>query len=203
MLKLVTPPVDEPVTLDEIKLHLRIDGTYEDAILMLYLTSVRSQAESILKRAILNQTWQYTCKLPTIQRGKISGDFEPRPKMAWTGDHASRIQLPMGRLQSVTTIERQNGDTGVWSEMDADEVVIDYSSEPGEIWPVDGWADDLETYQLRFTYVVGYGETALSVPPEIKLAILMAVAECYANRENGRFPASARSYLDALRIYSF
>lgn len=62
---LVTAPASEPVSLDEVKLHLRVDSTAEDALIAGLNTSARDYAESFTQRAIPQQTWDYKlCAFP-------------------------------------------------------------------------------------------------------------------------------------------
>lgn len=56
---LVTAPVAEPVSLDEVKLHLRVDSTAEDDLIAGLNTSARDYAESFTQRAIPRQTWDW------------------------------------------------------------------------------------------------------------------------------------------------
>jgi len=46
-LQLVTPPVDEPVTLAEAKLHLRVDFDEDDALILALISAARQAAEAI------------------------------------------------------------------------------------------------------------------------------------------------------------
>lgn len=60
MLTLITPPVEEPVTLDEAKLAARIDGDALDAVLPGLITSARRVAEQETGRGFIQQTWRKT-----------------------------------------------------------------------------------------------------------------------------------------------
>lgn len=54
----LTPPVAEPVTLDEAKAHLRLDGTAEDSYVESLISAARSHVEAACSRAIMPQTWR-------------------------------------------------------------------------------------------------------------------------------------------------
>ena len=58
MLRLITPPAAEPLTLTEVKAHLGITGNDQDAALALYLTAVRETTEKVLSRAFMPQVWE-------------------------------------------------------------------------------------------------------------------------------------------------
>jgi len=56
-LKLITPPA-ESITLDEAKLHLKVEHAADDALISALITSAREQAEHEIGRGIGSQTWQ-------------------------------------------------------------------------------------------------------------------------------------------------
>lgn len=72
-LRLVTPPTIEPVTLEEVKLHLRVDGTEEDSLISALITAARQKAEEYTKRAFITQSWELA--LDSVS-GKV---YLPRP----------------------------------------------------------------------------------------------------------------------------
>lgn len=52
--------VDEPVSLDDAKLHLRVDGTADDDLISSMITSARTSCERRMQRSILPQSWVLT-----------------------------------------------------------------------------------------------------------------------------------------------
>jgi len=56
-LTLVTAPTAEPVSLADVKLHLRVDTTAEDDLIDGLVVSARDYAESFTRRAFPQQTW--------------------------------------------------------------------------------------------------------------------------------------------------
>ena len=202
MLKVVTAPTVEPLTLEEVRLFLRIDTTDEDQLLSLLISDARQQVENITKRALISTTYLYSRPLPRVQRGVLSGPFRKladQDEFPFASVH--KIELPMGRLQSVTSVERRDGDAGTWATMAADTYRTDTTVEPGVIWPVDGWSDDLNVDHLRITYVVGYGDED-DVPAPLKRAMLMAIGEAYRERELGGFPEAALRACQPYILYS-
>jgi len=77
---LVTPPVYYPLVLDQVKAHLNIDYTNDDAYLQTLIAVATAKAEQITRRRLITQTW------------KLFLDQWP------SGD----IVLPFGKLSSVT-----------------------------------------------------------------------------------------------------
>jgi len=57
-LRLVTPPAVEPVTLEEAKQHLKIDGNEDDSLITALITAARQRAEEYTRRAFITQTWE-------------------------------------------------------------------------------------------------------------------------------------------------
>lgn len=58
--ELVTGPAAEPVTLDEAKAHLRVDGDDEDDYITSLIVAARQAAEAYTRRALITQTWRHT-----------------------------------------------------------------------------------------------------------------------------------------------
>lgn len=56
-LHLKTAPAVEPVTLDEAKLHLKIDSAEDNALITALIITARDLAEKETKRAFISQTW--------------------------------------------------------------------------------------------------------------------------------------------------
>jgi uncharacterized phiE125 gp8 family phage protein len=161
---LVTPPTDEPVTLTEIRDHLRISGTAEDSLLMLYAQMAREAVEAETWRALMPQTWDLLLQ-------------------GWPSNGV--IELPRPPLQSVTSIKYTDED-GVVKTLAPSNYAVDIAKEPGRVvlatngeWPSDALYS-VNAVAVRF--VAGYAD-ASAVPTMAKAAILLQTAEIYANRE--------------------
>ena len=87
---LITAPTIEPVSLEELRIHLRLDyDIEEDESLDALVESCRGYVEDFTRRALLTQTWDYYLdEFP-------SGNY---------------IKLPFGNLQSVTRITYKESD---------------------------------------------------------------------------------------------
>ena len=164
---LTTPPTVEPVTLNEVKSHLRLessDSIYsaETDLLTALIKIAREQAEHHTRRAFLTQTW-------TVH---LDG---------WPVK--DEIYLPFPPLISVTHVKHTDND-GVQSTF------TDYSIDtgtPGRIVLDDGETWPTATLRPRspieIQFVAGYGATAAFVPLSIKQAILLMIGHLYENRE--------------------
>lgn len=90
-LTLVTAPSTEPVTVDEVKEHLRLDGDDDDAYLLTCIKAARQWFEGQTKRGVITQIWDYS----------IDWDWPLK-----NGQH--RIDLPLNPVASITSITYVN-----------------------------------------------------------------------------------------------
>jgi uncharacterized phiE125 gp8 family phage protein len=165
-LKIITPPAVEPVTMAEVKLHLRVDGNDEDPLLTGLIQAAREHVEIVLlHRALVTQTLEYVISSWPCLRG---------------------IQLPRPPLASVTTIKYKDATGLVETTWSATQYVVNTDVSPGEIVPAYGCSWPSATLYpsggIRVRYVAGYG-LAAAVPQAIKAAILLLVGHLYENRQ--------------------
>jgi uncharacterized phiE125 gp8 family phage protein len=134
-----TLPYAEPVSLDEMKLHLRVDGTDEDALIRGLIQAAREYCENFQNRAYVTQT--ITLKLDCFPSTTSSIQL-PRP--------------PLCKVDSVTYIDLN----GVTQTFDSSKYVVNDISEPGEIYLGynQQWPSDVRTVPNAVTvsYKAGY-----------------------------------------------
>ena len=73
-LVLVTPPAEEPISLDEAKSDMRVDAdfTEHDALIEGYIAAGRQHAETICRRAFVTQSWRITAdRFPSPMSGPL------------------------------------------------------------------------------------------------------------------------------------
>lgn len=161
--QIVTAPTEEPITLDEAKDHLRVDGTDEDALIMGLIKAARVQCELHSRRRFVTQTWELGLE-------------------CWPAD---AIVLPGPPLQGVTWLKYTDS-AGVQATMSSGDYVVDTLSEPGRLLLGYGKCWPMVTLQagpaIRVRYVAGYG-TPYVVPETYKQAIKLLVGHYYENRE--------------------
>jgi len=164
-LTLVTAPTVEPVTVADIKSHLRIDTTDEDTLIEDYITAAREYCERYQNRAYITQTWNLTLN-----------DFPD-------GDE---IEIPLPPLQSITSIKYYGTDDTEYT-LSTDDYMVDTDSEVGRV--VLKYAKTWPSITLRpanavvIQFVAGYGDADTDVPERIKQAIKLLVGHLYENRE--------------------
>ncbi|NSW92315.1 MAG: phage head-tail connector protein [Firmicutes bacterium] len=162
-LKLITPPSIEPITLEEAKAHIRVDGADEDILITSLITTAREYCESFQNRAYITQVWELIL------------DAFP----------ASPFNIPRPPLQSVDSIKYTDSD-GLETTFDSTNYIVDTDSEPGRVALATGivWPSmtlkSIGGVKIRFT--AGYGDAA-AVPMMIKQAMLLLIGHWYENRE--------------------
>ncbi len=182
-----TAPTVEPVTLTEVKKHLRLATTTaeaaaytsEDDLLNRLITVARTQAEQETGRAFITQTKTYYLD-------------------AWPDE--TFIRLPYPTLQSATVTYRLEDDTDYDESLST--VDTDIVSEPGrvvlqpnETWPSDALYTDRP---IKIVFVCGYGDDADDVPENIKSAILLKISDLYENRGEVVMGVSVSKIADAV-----
>ena len=181
--KVTTEPAIEPITVDELKLFARIDGSDEDTLLESFITSARLHIENYLNRSLIEQT--ITMKM----------DY-------WSGE---TIEIPRPPLISITAVETlDESDTAtVYSSSN---YFLNTQSEPGLLILKNGVTPPQNTtrfyggYQIR--YKAGYGATAASVPKSSRDALKQWATSMYENRAVGSEPPDeVKPLLDFYRVH--
>jgi uncharacterized phiE125 gp8 family phage protein len=156
--QVVTPPTTEPLTLSELKNHLRIDGSFDDALLNSCITSARMYFESQCEISIASQTML------------LALDY-----------FDDIIYLPKGPVQSVQDISYADS-KNIVREMD--DWIEDLVSNPARITPAfgDSWPATADVVNaVEVSYTTGYANANL-VPKLLKSGMLFYAAHLYENR---------------------
>lgn len=181
-LTLTQAPAEEPISLTEAKLHLRVDGSAEDALITALIGAARRQAEHLTGRALVTQKWKLTCEaFPASCEG---------------------ILLPYPALQSVQSVtyldeagQRQTLSSGAYQVV-TDEIVGRVVLAYGESWP----AVREVPGSLEVSYTAGFGAAAV-VPQDIKNWMLLTLGTLYVQREAiaaGALAELPRQFYDGL-----
>jgi uncharacterized phiE125 gp8 family phage protein len=164
-----------PVSLSEVKAHLKIDGDDDDDLFPRMIEAAREACETYTGRALLTQTL------------RLHLDAWPN------GASAGRIvELPRPPLQSVTHVAVYD-DAGGMTTVDSNRYVVAMGVErPGRVVLKPGWclppagraADAIE-----IEYVAGYGPDPDDAPEPIRHGMLILIGHWYENREgSGALP---------------
>ncbi len=183
-LKVTVPPVNEPVSLAELKAHLRITVTDEDDYLTNLIVAARTEIEEYLRRKLITQTLRMTLdQWPFYSFPVWEGQVEAAYS-ALVPDAALDLWYPP--LQSIAQVQLTFRD-GTQTIYPSSNYIVD-SSTPDDygriVLSVDAtFVTNLqEINAVEIDYIAGYGDDAADVPFAIRQAILNYCAWMYQNR---------------------
>jgi len=171
-----TPPAAEPVSLTEMKEHLRITSSDEDSLITNLIVVAREHAEAWLSRCLITQDVSLWLN-------------------AWPQIHVSLPVGPALTLSSISTFDADDAET-------AEDISAFYLQpglaprlfRKGTAWPSAGRVAD----GVKITYSVGFGPSAADVPPAIRHGILLMGAYMMRNRGDAHDKAMALSGAERL-----
>jgi len=183
-------PSEEPVTLSEVKNHLRIEHTDHDTMLKGLIQASREYVEQVTSRAIVEQT-----------------------RIAYFKDWpVNYFELPGSPLLSVTEVRYTNTD-GSSNTFGSDNYHVVTSIEPGRVvlgysktWPSDTLLH--ERYPIEIEFKAGYevDVSPTDVPEAIQNAICLDVEVRY-DRPPESYQERIKSVIETLlapyRVWSF
>jgi len=209
-LVLITPPVNDPVALQDVKDFLRIDGTADDDMLTGFIKSATSIIEKYLNRRLITQTWDFFMDAFPEKRlfDALGNAPVTQGKLSEYISQQKYIEIPIFPLQSVTYLKTFD-DSNTEYTMASGDYFVDTASEPGRLaltndatWPPT-YLRPVKGVQIRF--VCGYGDDPEDVPFAITQAIKQLVGLFYNNRgcveQVSALPPSVVGLLSAYRIY--
>jgi len=157
-LSLVSPPSHEPVTLSDLKQHLRLSGNDDDVSLVGLAMAARHALEARAGIAFLQQQWIY-------HPPRCHGD----------------IILPITPVASIDLVQWNKNDASIPLVRD-----VDYIETTGQFGRIQinnskNIYSDFKNLEIRFT--AGYLEES-QIPPELRHSIRLLTAHFYENRES-------------------
>lgn len=165
-LKRLSGPASEPVSLDEVKLYLRVDTDAEDATITLLISAARELFERETGRALIMQDWEWTL------------DCWPEP-----GFDARRVvEFPLGPVAEITEIVVKDG-AGGETDVPETDYIADLArgrltEKTPSLWPRPGAA----AAGIRVAFTAGFGDSGEDVPADIRGVLLALIAEGYEHR---------------------
>ena len=157
---LITAPVAEPLTLAEIKAHLRIDGTAEDGLLTSLITTVREYLERATGLALISQGWRLYLD-------------------TWPGSGVLEISRgPVISIEAVRTFD----ELGDESAVPLTGHVLDGVRRPARLWLRESVGVRQAINGVEVDFTAGFGESGADVPDTLKRAMLLHAAHCYEFR---------------------
>ena len=181
-LKLIAAPTLDPVTIQEMREYLRVDGAEFDITLSNLIKAARDAAQEFQNRAFYTQTWELS--------------FDHFPVMP--------IKIPRPPLQSILSVKYYDKD-GAEHSMDLNDFVIDKRSEPGRLafksgksWP-NVELQPIDSVVIRFT--AGYDDIS-KIPSTVKLAYQVFITHRIDNPGSNDIPEAFYSLLRPERVMS-
>lgn len=160
---LTTPPSVEPLSLTEAKAHLRITHNDDDTYISTLIISARRAVEQRFDLPLLQQSWS------------IFADDWP---------NAGEFNLPLFPVMSIADVKIY-GDDDVAATLDPAHYYLDAVSRSarlvlrrGRLFPPPG----RRANGIEIKLLAGFGTTAAAVPNTIKQALLITLADWFANR---------------------
>jgi uncharacterized phiE125 gp8 family phage protein len=168
-LRRLAEPVVEPVSLFEVKEHLRVpvDVADDDAQMVAWIAAGRRMIESRLGRALTLTHWQ--ARLVGVGCGcSCDGVPLPMPPVYVDAEHPLEVFF-------------RNGD-GVKTTVDPSAYVVDDDRWPARLRTRTGWPGACCETSVYVRFWAGV-RTAEEVPAQVRAALKMLVASWYENRE--------------------
>jgi uncharacterized phiE125 gp8 family phage protein len=188
-LTLVTGPAEEPVSLEEMRLHLRVDDLGEEVTHVAELIrSAREYVEEWVGCQMVTAVWKLT----------LNHFHDPRHaykdcETGWT------IRVPKWPLQAVSAVTYLDVQ-GATQTLATASYLVDSVRRPGRLFPAYGleWP---ETYDVpnavSITFTAGFG-AADAVPRLLRQVVKLLAAHDYENREPA--PAEMERVKEMLRL---
>jgi hypothetical protein len=184
---LTTAPTTEIATTAQMDTFLRGDGALDSVdsdLLTSLIQSAREYIELHTGRALITQTW--TMFMDAFPKTEDSlGWWDGVRIGSITQGDARSFELPIGPLQSVTSISTFDNDN-TETTFDADHYFLNTAQTPGEVilntgatWPV----FTRNRQGVKVVYVAGYGDLVTDVPSPLRTATKQLAAHWYENRE--------------------
>lgn len=200
--QIVSPPAIEPVSIDLVRRHCRIDQGSDDDLLGIYLTAARISVERYLGAALITQTVLWT--------------MTPEDRI-WPGSHKLRGVLELPRhptksVETVTVLDTRGNSTAIGPAtlpIPANACLLGYrldlAQSPARLTIgldtvlSDGrWLRHVELENIQVEMIAGYGDNASGIPTTVIQAILLTTAFLYENRGDvgAALPQAAEWLLD-------
>jgi len=152
-------PAVEPVSVADMKLHLKQDSSHDDGLITDLIVSARELIELTTRRSLVNAT--YILILDSFPQ---------------------EIRPPRSPLSSVTSVAYLDTDGNSQTASAATVYQTDTSFLPGRISLREGadWPDTQDAIQaVTVTFVAGHGAAAANVPAALRQALKILVAHWY------------------------
>lgn len=170
----VTAPADTPVSLAEVKAHLRVDDDTEDALVTAMIAGAVGTAEFYLGRSLITQTLRLAFdRWPE----EAAGPWSAGPRII------DLARPPVQSIAAVTVYDEDDQatvvDTDVYRLANGSNDRARLVLRQGQSWPTGVRATDA----VEIDYLAGYGDAGTDVPEPIRQGLLALIAFWFEHRE--------------------
>ena len=177
-----TPPAVEPISLAEVKAHLRILHSDEDGALIRFVAAARHDIENRTGLHLITQNW--------------SQFFDSWPNCGY-------LPLSLSPIIAVTDVKIY-GDDDVAAPIDPAHYYLDRLSRPSRLTMRNGrWLPQpgRSLSGIEVVLSLGFGPTADAVPQPLREAILLRAGHWYANRGDDAKAAEPLAVASLIETY--
>ncbi|MEO2044290.1 MAG: head-tail connector protein [Nitrospinaceae bacterium] len=153
---IIIPPAEEPISLIEVKEHLRVENNEDDRLISNLITAARTQAEAFTQRPLITRT-----------------------ELIYV-DSLSPCQEISSNLQSIERVNYYENDSQ--KELPSVDYRVDNTKIVGRIAESRNGSSWSGLLDASVEYICGYG-LAQDVPQAIKQAMLLIIGDWYEMRE--------------------
>lgn len=157
---LISGPTIEPVTLADVKAHLRLDTPDEDALLQAAIVAARVHIEAVTRRCLIRQLW------------RIYRDDWPEGRA---------VPIPLAPIIAVNAVTFYDI-AGVARSWGPENWRLDLSAQPARLVAKMRPAAALYDNGIEIDVLVGYGVSSIDVPAPLRQAVMVLVAAWYEAR---------------------
>lgn len=179
-LKRVSVSEEPVISLEEAKLHLRVDFDDDDSLIEMMISAATDFVDgpgAYLGRAIRDQTWDYY--------------VDEFPSYVAEDPASKYVEIPLPPMKEVVGVFYTDS-SGTEQEFSSASYTVDTAHEPGRIilsasgnWPTPIVAPAAVRIRFRAGYVdITESPATMEVPESIRAAMFILLGNMYANRES-------------------
>lgn len=189
----LSEPLVPPISLSEVKNHLRLDTSEEDLVVQGLIDSATVFCEDFQRRCFINRTMSlWLQELPMCEQIEI-----PRPPLVSV--EALIIHYTDGTTQTIDSSLYE-----VHTENEPGTIIM--SSNASITIPSDKTILQVNPYEIQFT--CGYGTSSKDIPANVKQAMLLLIGHWFNNKEDTipgvmitQIPTGAKSLLEKGKFF--
>lgn len=201
--RVTTLPDSEPISLDEAKGYLKVDGTSDDTYITSLITTSRRMCEAYTGLSFVTQERQIKLdRFPVSDRSR-----------------GNEITIPYGPVQSIDSVKYLNTDNVLTTMAEGTDYVVDTDSEICRIFPVSSneltcWPSTRNLPNaVTVAYTAGFDDVSgIPLPKEVTEAMYKQIASMYENRQDEtmvntstgmstQLNWNSKAILDSIKVY--